>query len=197
MPFNQRDDSCSSASEEKYEGLVARRSSLLCEDGTAASGGRRRLNVATHPDSCQFLEDRVAFSRAERIKPSKLASMVSGVGRGRCDATFVDPRTAILSLFIAFQKEYNEKFVATVVMNIVIDAMGSAFLAGRSAKFYYQSIQKVKVVLLHDSFLALLEGLNSNISVSKRLTSPVLMTLCCAHRPRRSSQFSIQQQSSL
>lgn len=44
----------------------------------------------------------------------------------------------VISFDFAFENEYNEKFVATRILDLVIHTMGPDFLTGMSALSYYK-----------------------------------------------------------
>lgn len=54
---------------------------------------------------------------------------------------FLDPMETILNLAIAFEKGYKEEFVATRIVQIVKDMIGSGFLTEMSAQPYYRYIR--------------------------------------------------------
>lgn len=66
---------------------------------------------------------RVAISKAEELKLSKLSSKVTELVRH--DSRFVDLMKKILYIAIAFQTEYCDKFVATIIVEIVKSTMSS------------------------------------------------------------------------
>lgn len=76
----------------------------------------------------------MANSKAERIKLSMIPNKETGIVR--LDSMFVDLMKNILTFGNAFEKEYNEKLVATSIVNIVKGMMGSAYLAGMSSQLY-------------------------------------------------------------
>lgn len=81
-----------------------------------------------------FREDRVAFQESKELQLSKRTNKATGTVHG--DSTLVGLMKIVLSIFITFQ-EYNEKFVATGIMNNVKDMMARDFLARMCAQFYY------------------------------------------------------------
>lgn len=76
----------------------------------------------------------MAVSKAEVIKLSRPGNEVDGIVRS--DSTFVDLMKAILTFAFAFEKEHNENFVATNIVDIVEDVLSSEFLTKISAKSY-------------------------------------------------------------
>lgn len=88
---------------------------------------------------------RVAIGSDVWIKLSELANKVRGTGRG--DSVFVILIKSILNLTVAFQKWYNDKFVAARVMEIVKDKMGSDFLKGMSAQSFHRYIRVAEMIL--------------------------------------------------
>lgn len=69
---------------------------------------------------------RVAISEAVEIKLSKLSNNVTEIVF--LDSTFVDLMKTILNFLIALETLQREKFVATHILDILKDMMGSKLL---------------------------------------------------------------------
>lgn len=96
-------------------------------------------------------EDIVAIGEDKEFKLTKLANEMTGIAR--CHCMVVDTMNKILNVAVAFQKEYNEKLVATGIFEIVKHMIGSHFLTEMSTPSYYRHIPCPKISLRHDSFL--------------------------------------------
>lgn len=72
----------------------------------------------------------MALSNSDGINLSMLAYKVTGILRP--DSTFVDLIKMIVILAIALEKEYNERFLATLTVNIAKSVIGSALLTAIS-----------------------------------------------------------------
>lgn len=83
--------------------------------------------------------------------------------------SFLKLMKAILNFAIAFEKEYNEKLVTSRILSIVKDMLDSDFLTGISIQSYYRYIRVAATILMHESVLSLVEGLNGDGGWSKRL----------------------------
>lgn len=79
-------------------------------------------------------EEKMGLSEVEAIKLSKPANNVTGVVRR--DSTFVDLMESILNLFIESDNEYEDKFLATSIVIIVKDKMGSDTSTGMKDQPY-------------------------------------------------------------
>lgn len=80
-------------------------------------------------------EDRLDISEAEGIKLSKLANKMTDIV---CrELTFVDLVKKLLTFATRFEKGYDEKFVATGIVDIVKDMICSDFLVRENAQSYY------------------------------------------------------------
>lgn len=86
-----------------------------------------------------------------------------------CDATFVHPRKTRLNFSVAFEKDYKEKFSATIIVDIMEDMISSDFLTRMSAQFNYRYIRVARMILKQNGVPAVLECLNDEDPVSKRL----------------------------
>lgn len=102
-----------------------------------------------------ILEDWVVITEGKGIELRQLANAVTGIVRS--DSTFMDLIKTIFNVSILFQKDYHEKLVATRTLDILTDMMGSDFLTGMSAQFYYRYIQVAKRILKLHSILSLLK----------------------------------------
>lgn len=108
----------------------------------------------------------MAITKAEWMKLRKTANKVTG---SMClDSTFVELMKISLKFVIAIEKEYNERFVATRISDIVKDMMSSGVLAGISNQNYYRYVRAAKSMLRHDSFVAIVESQNSSDAEVKK-----------------------------
>lgn len=99
---------------------------------------------------------------------------------------YLDLIKAVLNVSIAFEKEYREKSISTVILKILKNMMGSTFLAVVSSHFYYQQIRAAKMMLEHDGVSTLVESLNGDYGKSESLGISNLncVGLCCIARHR-------------
>lgn len=94
------------------------------------------------------------------INPSQLANSVTGIVSH--ESFFVSVMNLILIVAIAFEYEYNKKFIATRTADIVKDIMSSDLWTVVITLFYNWYITVAKVILSHESVFTLAESLNSH-----------------------------------
>lgn len=63
------------------------------------------------------------------------------------DSTSMNLMKNTPNLAIAFEKERSEKFVATRIVDIVENMMGSGFLTGMNLQSYYRDVRVAKIML--------------------------------------------------
>lgn len=112
---------------------------------------------------------RMAISDGERIGMTRPAIKVTRIVRYVC--TWVDLRKTILNLAIALQNEYNEKYVAILIVYFVKEITSSDVLTDMSAPYYYWYTLEAKKMLRHKSVPALIGRLNGDASRSRNLGS--------------------------
>lgn len=74
-----------------------------------------------------------------------------------------------LNLAIVYEKEYNHTVVATCIVEIWKDLMGSNFLTGISAQSYYGYVRTAMMILRYFSIIGLVESLIPDDTRSERL----------------------------
>lgn len=67
------------------------------------------------------------------------------------ESTFLNLVKTVLNFAIAFEKEYDEKFVATGVVDIAKDMIGSDILTRMCSQYYYRNIQIAKMFMRNES----------------------------------------------
>lgn len=75
----------------------------------------------------------------------------------------------IVNFTVVFEKEYNEKFAAALIVDIIKTVMGSVFLTGMSIQSYYRYIPVASILLRYKSVLFHMESLNGDDAPSKRV----------------------------
>lgn len=127
----------------------------------------------------------VAITKAIGIELSGLANKINGILR--CNSTCVNLMKTTLNLFIVFGKEYNEKVMETLILDIVIGVKRSDSQTGIRAQSYCRYIRIANIILRHGSVHTLVESLNGDIS----------MTLNCTQKPESSCTISLDRQATL
>lgn len=86
----------------------------------------------------------------------------------RCDSTIVDVMWVRLNIAISFEKEYNERFLATRVVKTVKGNIRFDFLTRNSVRSFRRDMGVAEISLRHKSVPSLLETLNGDDAGSNR-----------------------------